>query len=54
VCAPNADSRWFVVRTAHDRNAGSALMQRPRTIAWMRGPVTRAELERVAEEREGE
>jgi DNA helicase HerA-like ATPase len=44
--------RWFVVRNAHDRNAGSALLQPRHTIAWMRGPLTRAELKRVAAERE--
>ncbi len=39
--------RWFYVRNVHARPNMALLNTRP-TLAWMRGPMTRAEIRRVA------
>ena len=40
--------RWFLVRNVHNREQGLALVQPRQTIAWLRGPFTRAELRGIA------
>ncbi len=39
--------RWFLVRNVHQGDEGTRLLQPRQTIAWLRGPLTRAELRRV-------
>jgi hypothetical protein len=40
--------RWFLVRNVHQGDAGTRLVQPRQTIAWLRGPLTRAELRRAS------
>jgi DNA helicase HerA-like ATPase len=40
--------RWFVLRNVHDPRAAQLLLQPRHTIAWLRGPLTRTELKRLA------
>jgi hypothetical protein len=41
-------NRWFVVRNAH-ASSGPLLMQPRYAISWLRGPMTRAEVQRARE-----
>lgn len=43
--------RWFVVRNAHVPEAGNVLLNPRHTMSVLRGPLTRAELERAVAER---
>jgi hypothetical protein len=40
--------RWFLARNVHQGDAGTRLVQPRQTIAWLRGPLTRAELRRAS------
>ncbi len=39
--------RWFLMRNVH-RSPGLALLQSRTTLCWLRGPMTRADLQRLA------
>ncbi len=44
--------RWFVVRDAHDGGGAMCLLRPRHTISWLRGPMTRGEIERAQERRD--
>ncbi|MDP3273748.1 MAG: DUF853 family protein [Deltaproteobacteria bacterium] len=39
--------RWFLVRNAHEGAQGTRLLRPRQTLAWLRGPLTRAELRKL-------
>ena len=39
--------RWFVLRNAH-QTSGTLLLQSRTTLCWLKGPMTRGDLKRMA------